>query len=200
MKSVRTKIGLVSSVFVVSCFSPFAKAGIIEVGASGSYRQSNITTDSYDQSQSITGTVAYYFNEASALEASYTSGENKRVISEGQPGEHMTKLYYSSIGLDFVYTVGSRESAFRPYVKAGANYIIEKRIVDQYRNTVGDWERPTIIEEDPALVPSVGAGFKIMLTKTLSLKIGVDGWTSQPLSETPVMWDYAGRAGLSFLF
>lgn len=173
------------------------QAGFIEVGASGSYRRANIDENSFDEARSLTGSLSYYFSEASALELSYTDGQNKRVIGDNS---HVTSMYYTLIGLDFVYTIGGRESAFRPYVKAGANYIVQKRIVDQYRLSDGSYNPATIIEEDPALVPSAGVGFKMAITQQLSIKVGVDAWSSRPLNKEPVQYDYAGRVGLSLMF
>jgi len=176
-----------------------AFAGVFEIGASGTYRRSNIDTYAYDESTSITGSIAYYLNEASAIELSYTDGRNKRVVSENQPTGHVTYLYYTTAGLDFVYTFGGRESAIRPYLKAGAIYIISKKLLDQYKYqdaTFAARER----EDAKGLAPSAGFGVRISLTNNWSLRLGVDAWSSRPLSTEPVTVDWFGRAGLSFLF
>ncbi len=177
-----------------------AFAGFVEIGGSGSYRKSNIDTDAYDESLSITGSLAYYFNEASAIELSYTDGNNKRSISENDPNGHITKLHYETLGFDFMYTLGKKESTIRPYLKIGTNYILKKRIIDQFRGPDGEWREADVREDEPGLVPSAGAGFRLGLTETLSLKIGVDGWSSRPLNKPPVTFDWFGRAGLSLLF
>ena len=57
-------------IFIGLTVSEFAHAGYVEVGASGSYKRSNIGTNSYDESQSITASLSYYFDESSALELS----------------------------------------------------------------------------------------------------------------------------------
>lgn len=176
-----------------------ARAGIFEVGSSASYRRSNIGENAYDESRSVTGSVSYYLNEASAIELSYTYGENKRSVSENEANGHTASMFYSTMGLDFVYTIGSREAFLRPYVKAGANYILQKRLVDQYRGPDGTLFSPTITEDDPGLVPSAGVGFRLALTQSLSLKVGVDAWTSRPTNREPVTVDYAARAGLSLM-
>ena len=69
----------------------------------------------------------------------------------------------------------------------------------QYRDANGNWN-PTTIETTPSVVPSVGVGFKIVLVGALSLKAGIDASTSNALSVQPVEIDYAGRAGLSWMF
>lgn len=189
-------IGLGTSLFG----SAIARAGLFEIGASGSYKRSNIDVDAYDESTSYTGSIAYYLTEASAIESSYTDGYSKRVISDGSPNGHTTALYYKTVGLDFVYTFGGKDAVIRPYLKAGTNYIISKRIVDQYQLADGTLFPATTLNDTPGLVPSAGAGFRIGVTEALSLKVGVDGWTSRPLSAPPVTVDWFGRAGLSWLF
>lgn len=177
-----------------------AHAGFFEIGASGSYKRTNIDVDAYDESLSITGSIAYYLTESSAIEASYTDGSSKRVISQDVPNGHVTDLYYKSAGLDFVYTFGGKDSFIKPYIKAGVAYIISKRIVDQYRLADGTLFAANVIEDTPGVVPSAGLGMRVGLTDTLSLKLGVDGWTSRPLNNSPVTVDLFGRAGLSWFF
>lgn len=180
-------------------FTETANAGFVEVGASGSYKRSNIGSNSYDESQSITGSFSYYFDESSALELSYTDGINRRMIGEGQPTGQLTNMYYKMMGLDFVLTMGSRESTVRPYVKVGAVYIMDKRIVTQsWMNSTVHNHSPQ--EDPPALVPSAGLGFKLALSKSWSLKVGVEAWSSRSVSEEPVTIDYSGRVGLSWMF
>ena len=177
-----------------------AHAGFIEIGASGSFRRSNIDVDAYDESLAVTGSFSYYFSESTAIEASYTDGQNKRVISENVANGHVTKMFYKTAGLDFVLSFGGKESAIRPYLKVGGNYIISKRIVDQYRDANNNLYPANVIEDEPGLVPSFGAGCKLGVTENLSLKLGVDGWTSRPTNKPPVTVDYIGRAGLSLMF
>jgi hypothetical protein len=183
----------------VSILSSEAKANFVEVGVSGSYKRSNIGENAYDESQSLTGSLSYYFDESSAIEFSYTDGKNRRMIGENQADGQLTNMIYKMMGLDFVLTIGPREATLRPYVKVGAVYILEKRITSQtWLNNVVFTGTP--IEDPPALVPSAGIGFKLTLTKEWSLKVGAEAWTSRPLSQPPVTIDYAGRVGLTWLF
>jgi hypothetical protein len=176
-----------------------SRAGFIEIGGSGSYKKSNIGTDSFDESQSLTGSFSYYFDESSALELSYTDGISRRVIGQTQPDGQLTNMYYKMVGLDLVLTLGERESTVRPYLKVGGVYIMDKRIVTQYWS--GGNVFPENTRQDPAaLVPSAGLGFKLSLTKSWSLKVGVEAWSSRSVSEQPVTIDYSGRIGLSCMF
>lgn len=192
--------GYLIFVLLVALAPEAALAGFFEIGASGSYKRTNIDVDAYDESFSLTGSIAYYLTESSALEASYTDGSSKRVISQDVPNGHVTELNYKSAGLDFVYTFGGKDAFIKPYLKAGVAYIIQKRIVDQYRLADGTLFPANTLEDTPGFVPSAGLGIRIGLTDTLSLKVGVDGWTSAPLNTPPVTFDWFGRAGLSWFF
>ncbi|MES2962258.1 MAG: OmpA family protein [Bdellovibrionota bacterium] len=191
-------IALVLTFFVVLSTGHDAHAGMFEIGASGSYRRSVIDVESFDESSSVTGSLSYYFSDATALELSYTDGRNRRVLAQTATISHVTNMYYKTVGLDLVYTAGAQGGVFRPYIKVGAQHILEKRIVDQYVDpTNGNWNTRTT-EDPPATVPSAGAGFKIAITQALSLKAGVDAWTSRPLAQEPRTIDYMARIGLSW--
>jgi outer membrane protein W len=189
--------------FVILIFAlvpQFAQAGFIEIGASGSYKYTNIDVDAHDESFALTGSLAYYLTESSAIELSYTDGSNKRVISQDITNGHVTEMYYQTAGLDFVYTFGAKEAVIKPYLKGGVVYILSKRIVDQYRLADGTYYPATIIDDNPGFVPSTGFGVRIGLTESLSLKLGVDGWTSRSLNNPPITVDWFGRAGISWFF
>mgnify|MGYP000876557636 CR=1 FL=1 len=176
-----------------------ARAGFVEIGASGSYKKSNIGTNSFDESQWITGSFSYYFDESSALELSYTDVVNRRMIGEGQADGMLTNMYYKMIGLDLVITLGEKNSTLRPYFKVGGLYIMDKRIITQSWLSSAVYNH-RLQEDPPALVPSAGLGFKLSLAQGWSLKVGVDAWSSRSISEQPVLIDYAGRVGLSWMF
>lgn len=178
--------------------SSAAQAGFIEVGASGSYRKQNVGIDIFSESYSITGSISYLFDEMSAIELSYTEGFGRTVVGATTAGA--TKELVSSAtmaSLDFVYTFGDKGAMLRPYLKAGAGYLLKKEITEVI---VGFPNRT--YNEDTGFVPSAGVGFRLALTQTLSLKIGVDGWSSQPIGKENrnSKIDYAGRAGISWLF
>ena len=119
-------------VFAATFFAPtVSRAGVWEIGASGSYRRQNIAQDAVDEAQSLTGSLSFYFSEQSAIELSYTDGTSKRSINPNDVNGHITTSIYKSIGLDFIYTFG--QGSVKPYVKAGTQYILVKKIVDQYK-------------------------------------------------------------------
>ena len=174
-----------------------AFAGFIEIGATGNYRKTNIADDVTDQNLSLTGSFAYMFDQQSALELSYTKGEQKTEVGASSGNSQITMIDYAMAGLDFIYTLGAPEAVLRPYIKLGAMYIIEKKRKTYYLFSPG---QQTFYAEDPALVPSAGLGFRLRLSQQLSLKVGVDGWTSKSVSKENVKVDHAARVGLSWMF
>ncbi|MCM2280541.1 MAG: porin family protein [Bdellovibrionaceae bacterium] len=176
---------------------PLAHAGFIEIGASGNFKRVNVADDVLDTQTSLTGTLAYYFTEMTALELSYTDGQQKSEVKSTVGLGQTISVNYSMVGLDFILTLGARDAILRPYFKAGAAYILEKK-----RTTVFEFNpaASSVSEEEPALVPSGGIGFRLLLAKGWSLKAGIDAWSSKSVSDDNVKVDYAGRIGLSWMF
>lgn len=184
---------------LLSLFAPsFAQAGFIEVGASGTYRKQNVGVDIFSESYSITGSLSYLFDEMSAIELSYTEGYGRTVVGATTNGATKELISTATMAsLDFVYTFGDKGAVLRPYLKAGGGYLINKEITEVI---VGFPNRT--YNEETGFVPSAGVGFRLALTQTLSFKAGVDGWSSQPIGKENrnSKIDYAGRAGISWLF
>ncbi len=187
---------LLPALLIFLSFTTAHASGIYEIGVSASGKRANIAKDAYDESASLTGSISYYFMEMSALELSYTDGINRRVVGSGSTTEHRSSLFYTMVGLDLVVSFGPKEADFRPYIKAGAAYIIRKQLSDQYIDASGPYPTTTV-EDPPTVVPSAGVGARVSLSKSFALKFGIDMWVSRPLSETPIKYDYAGRIGLS---
>lgn len=175
-------------------FSLAAHAGFIEIGATANYRSSQFDKNNFSETISYTASYAYYFFEQCAAEFSYTSGYSKQVskASTTDP-KYTTEDNIDLASLDLVLSFAGREDLFQPYVKVGGGYLKKERFfqVDQMAKNK--------IKTSEGFVPSAGIGFKILLTKGFSIKVGVDGW-STPLNEEPVVFDYVGRAGISWMF
>ncbi len=174
-------------------FSSLAQAGVFEIGASGNYRISRLDEDNYSEMVSYTGTISYYFWEMSALELSYTQGTQITVMLIPGDNKTTTTTGFQMGGADLVLTLADKQSLFQPYVKLGGAYL-RKEMVREIE-TLGKDRLPT----SEGIVPSAGVGFKIRLTNALSLKAGVDAWTSPPSQDRTTI-DYAARAGISWMF
>ncbi|MGZ3722949.1 MAG: outer membrane beta-barrel protein [Bdellovibrionales bacterium] len=174
--------------------SASASAGFVEIGASANYRYSGYDKTNYIQSLSYTASASYYFWEMCAFELNYTTGYSKQV--SGGTGTDPKETIEDNIELtsaDIVLSFAGRQDPFRPYVKLGGGYLIK----DRFRRINSDNE--DLIAHQEGIVPSGGLGLAINITQALSIKIGLDAWTS-PLKTQPVIVDYAGRAGISWMF
>ena len=177
--------------------SPIAEAaGFVEVGGSVNYRRSAFDSENYQELISYTASVAYYFLEMSALELSYTNGySDVSVKAPDDPLDPREELFtnFQLAALDLVFSFAEREDSFQPYVKIGGGYL--KKEVYQQMNG-GDI---FLVTRQEGAVPSGGIGFRLMLTHSFAIKVGVDAWTTPP-TEQPVTVDYAGSLGVSWLF
>lgn len=179
--------------FLITSVQAFA--GFVEVGASANYRTSRYNDDNYIESISYTGTFSYYFWEMCAWELNYTTGYSKQVSKGSSTIDPKTTVEDSIelISMDLVLSLATRQDPFRPYIKLGGGYLQKER----YRQIDDDAKEK--ISTQSGAVPSGGVGFSLGLSKQLNIKLGVDAWTS-PLNEDPVVVDYAGRAGISWIF
>lgn len=176
--------------------SPSAFAGFVELGASANYRYSGYNDSNYIQSLTYTASFSYYFWEMCAAELNYTTGYSKQVSGGTGTTIDPRETIEDNIELtsaDLVFSFAGRQDPFRPYIKLGGGYLIK----DRYRQINEDNEDHIAHQE--GVVPSGGLGLALNVTQALSLKIGVDAWTS-PLRVQPVIVDYAGRAGISWIF
>lgn len=194
--SVRTALFLVAAGAIFGLPGQRASAvGFVELGGSVNYRYSGYDPNNYVQSLSYTATLSYYFWEMCALELNYTTGYSKEV-SQGpfviDPKETIEDNIQLT-SLDAIFTLADKDDFFRPYVKIGGGYLIKQRFL-----RVDDGEED-LIASQKGVVPSGGFGFAVSLTKELNVKLGLDAWTS-PLNVKPVIVDYAGRAGISWIF
>jgi outer membrane protein W len=171
------------------------QAALLETSFEANYRTSKINEYNFQESLSFTVGVSYYFQKNSAFELSYTKGES---IISIKPTDQDERIQYLSefdlFSADFVVYFGS-ESSFQPYFKAGIAHI-EKQITKKTGDSSSDFDATTV-KNKPSLVPSLGLGLKFFVTDSISLRFGINAWSSD-LSEEPITWDYAGKAGISF--
>lgn len=177
--------------FIFLFFPLIASAGVVELSALGNYRKVSSDEFNYTETQALTGSIAYYFWAMSALELSYTSGTQKSAV-RGTTTSNTTISYITLVdfvvyGADLVITLASPESAFKPYMKVGAAYQVQRATVK-----VDNVDAITIPEKS-GTYPSAGVGFKLDITKSLAFKAGADAVFG-------TQTDISARAGLSWMF
>ncbi len=131
-------------------------AGYFEISGTGSYRKTTYDKNNYYEYKSVTGSVAYYFWEMSALEFSYT-----RAVTNEIKTDYTSRGYIEMFGADLVFTMGGKQSLFQPYIKFGAAYQ-EKQ--SSYKLTNQD-----VVKMEPikGVSPSAGFGFKLIFAKNV---------------------------------
>lgn len=191
----------VGALFLTLLIPVTAQAGLTELELGVLVRSSTINEDNFQRSVSYKGSVSYYFWESSALELSYTQGTTTLSV-RGSEIEPVTiyRTVFQLIGLDFVLSLADRKAAVQPYVKVGAVHMTRRILREADGGSLGTDE----IASQNAVVPSAGAGFKLLLSKSFALKFGVDAWTS-PIEDDgsnseDVTIDYAGRASITWIF
>lgn len=172
---------------IILLISQAAWAGLFELSATGSYRKQHYDSTHNESMESVTGSLAYYFWEMTAFEMSYTVGNAEQV----QP-EYTAYQSFKAYGANLLLTMANRDSAFKPYLKVGAAYIIK-----DLRYDIPNFEPIRIHKEGTA--PTAGLGFKLMLTKQFGIKAGVEA-SSSPMNEDPVTYDFSASGGISLLF
>jgi outer membrane protein W len=190
---IREMRWIVSALIFLS--APAAHAGFIELGGSANYRSSAYDSDNYIQSLTYTASFSYYFWEMCAWELNYTTGYAKQATKANDPLAPRTTVEdnIEMFSMDLVLSFAGRQDPIRPYIKMGGGYLMKER----FRQVEGfDKER---IGSQEGIVPSGGLGIAVTFAKSFSIKFGADAWTS-PLNSQPVIVDYAGRAGISWMF
>lgn len=176
-------------------YSSFAYSGVIELGGSASFRNSQLDSDNYQKTESYTGSLSYYFWEMSALEFSYTKGQSTLSTKASGEDRIIYKTDFEMMGVDLVFTFAPRKATFQPFIKAGGATVSKKvyrELIDGSVTKIGE-------TSGSSLVPSVGLGFKLKLTQTMGIKGSYDMWQSAT-SDDSEKWDTAWRLGISWLF
>jgi len=178
-------------------WSPISQAGVFEISTTGSYRKTNFDATNSTAMESLTGAIAYYFWELSALQMSYTRG----AASQVQP-QYTAYQTFEAYGVDILITVANRESILKPYIKAGVAYTAKdlRTFIPVPGSSPIIYNTLTV--QSFGLSPTAGLGFKLMIGQQFALKAGVDVSTS-PLrkdSNEPTTYDFALNGGVSFMF
>lgn len=170
------------------------EAGAITTELSVSYAQKKTTfnQDNFITTESITGSVSFYFFERIATEFSYTEATGLReelVVGNKQVTYQKTGI----LGADLILILLERTYFIQPYVKGGVARITRKQEIK-----VANLD-PIKIEPDPAMVPSYGAGVKIAITQTFGVKLSYDIWKT-PVGDGTTTDDSQMRAGVTMTF
>ncbi len=163
-----------------------------ELGISYAQKKTTFNQDNFITTESLTGSVSFYFFERIAAEFSYTEAVGLReelVVGNKQVTYQKTGI----LGADLIFILLGREYFLQPYIKGGAARITRKQEIK-----VANLD-PIKIEPDPATVPSYGAGVKIAVTPTFGIKLSYDVWKT-PVGDGTTTDDSQMRAGVTMTF
>lgn len=182
--------------FVLSLFvTPQSFAIITELSLSGFYSRSTLDANNYTESQVASSSIAFYLWSRSALEFSYThriTVQKSKASASSVPSTVTATL--EELSADFVLSFADRQAAFQPFIKLGVSYPAKK----QY--TIQDEGFPSsTLNVAPATNPGGGAGVKIKLSQTFSLKLETTARSTTNLDRSKTV-DSLSRVGLSWLF
>lgn len=179
---------LLTSVLFVSSE---AHAIFTEVGLSYSRKRTSFDADNYLDSESLTGSLSFYFMEKLALEISYTDASGVR--EEKTAFSQQTVLQDTTVyGADLIWMLADRKAFFQPYLKGGAAVIRRKQTV-KYSTL-----NTAILEPETSTAPSYGVGFKLNLTDTFGIKIAYDAWKT-PVGGGVFSNDDSVRVGVTWM-
>ncbi len=183
-------------VFAGLVFSEGAMALTTEIGVQYWRKQTSFDANNYLDSESITGSLSFYFFERVALEGSYTDAKavrEEKIYSGSTVIQQQTVVQVTNVvGADLIFMLTDRKTMFQPYLKGGVAQITRKQEVKV--NNLNTYT----LEPEKAIVPSYGAGLKIALTDTLGIKISYDAWQT-PVGGGAVTNDAQLRAGVTWL-
>lgn len=163
-----------------------------EVSISYSRKKTTFDENNYIDTESATGSLSFYFWEIFALETSYTNAIALREEKASASDDRRTIIQTTKVvGADLIWII-SRGGLLQPYLKAGmAN-------LQRSQEFKIEGQSPVTLEPETAIIPSYGAGMKIMMSQTFSLKMSYDVWRT-PVTDTTYTNDAQLRAGLSWM-
>jgi len=163
-----------------------------EVGASYGAKKTTFDRNNFSETESITGSLSFYFLEKLAIEMSYTEAIGVRqefVLGNKQ----LTYQKTTVVGGDLIVILMDKTNVIQPYIKGGAARITRKQEI-KYASL-----DPIIVEPEIAFVPSYGAGLKIAIATGFGIKLSYDVWKT-PVGDGSTSDDTNIRAGLTFMF
>jgi opacity protein-like surface antigen len=172
---------------------------LTEFSVSYAQKKTYFNADNFNNTESKTGSVSFYFMEKLAIELSYTDASilREETIFNGNTFQQQTSLQKVTVyGSDFIFMLTDKKSMVQPYLKAG---------VSQIKKTLSNKSSEVLIyNSDPinAVSPSYGAGLKISLTETFGLKFSYDAWrteTKDSLGNKSTIEDSSIRTGITWI-
>lgn len=172
---------------------------LTELSTSYSQKKTYFNSDNYSNSESVTGSISFYFMEKLAVELSYTDAtilREETIVSSGGLQQQTSLQKVQVYGSDIIWMITDKRSVIQPYLKAG---------VAQIKKTSTTKSSDVLVYEiDPinSMSPSYGAGLKISLTESFGLKLSYDAWRTESKDSNgnkSTIEDSSIRAGVTWM-
>lgn len=163
-----------------------------EIGVSYSRKKTSFDQNNFFDSESLTGSLSFYFAERIALELSYTDGNSVRE-EQVAGSKYVTFQKTKVLGSDLILIFADRKAFVQPYIKGGMAQLTRQQII-----TINSTNEDRL-DPDVAIVPSYGAGLKFSITDSLGLKFSYDAWKT-PIGGNQTTVDSQIRAGFTWIF
>ncbi|MNL01693.1 hypothetical protein D3C87_1221710 [compost metagenome] len=189
MKKIFPACALLTLILSVST----AQALYTELGVNYGRKTTTFDKNNTSDSESVTGSISFYFLERVALELSYTDayGIRKEKAYSGD-AQRTTTQKSQIIGADLILMFADKKALFQPYIKAGGAQIVREQEVK-----IEGLDTYTIAPET-ATVPSYGVGIKIPFTESFGIKLSYDVWKT-PIGDGAQTDDSSIRAGITWV-
>jgi outer membrane protein with beta-barrel domain len=171
-----------------------AQAMFTELGLSYGRKKTTFDANNNYDTETMTGSLSFYFAEKLALELSYTEASSIQ-NQQASPSDTPRAIYQKTqiIGADLIIVFADKKALFQPFIKGGAAQISRRQEIKD--GTFGT----QVLEPDVAVAPSYGLGLKIALTETFGLKASYSVWQT-PIGGGAKTNDDAISAGVTWIF
>lgn len=174
-------------------------AFLTELSVSYAQKKTYFNSQNFNNTESTTGSVSFYFMEKLAIELSYTDASvlREETIFNGTGFQQQISLQKIVVyGSDLIVMLADKKSLFQPYIKGG---------VAQIKKTLTTKNADIFVyETDPinSTSPSYGAGLKISLSEAFGIKLSYDAWrteTKDSVGNKSTVEDSSIRAGITWI-
>jgi opacity protein-like surface antigen len=180
-------------------FSLNSFAFLTELSVSYAQKKTYFNNLNYNNTESTTGSVSFYFLEKVAVELSYTDASvlREETIFNGTGFQQQTSLQKMAVmGSDLIFMLADKKSVLQPYIKGGVAQI--KKTLTTKNADVFVYETEPINSTSP----SYGAGLKIALTEAFGIKLSYDAWRTESKDSNgnkSNVEDSSVRAGITWI-
>lgn len=174
-------------------------AFLTEFSVSYAQKKTYFNNLNYNNTESTTGSVSFYFMEKVAIELSYTDASilREETIFNGTGFQQQTSLQKMAVyGSDLIFMLSNKKSMLQPYIKAG---------VAQVKKTLTTKNAGVFVYDTEPInstSPSYGAGLKISLSESFGIKLSYDAWRTESKDSSgnkSNVEDSSVRAGITWI-